>query len=109
MASQSERHPDAKREISHAMTQQHITYRTLYGITGKVKQCNMNIIIIIIIIYFYCKWVFTQWRWYYNKAQHTSHKITQNSPNNEEHTTHNEYNADTINTITVGTWVSLYG
>jgi hypothetical protein len=30
-----------------------------------------------IIIYFNCKWVFTRWKWYYNKTQHTnniSHK-----------------------------------
>jgi hypothetical protein len=30
----------------------------------------------VVYIYFNCKWVFTRWQWYYNKTQHTSHKIT---------------------------------
>jgi hypothetical protein len=54
------------------------------------------IIIIIIIIYFNWIWVFTWWQWYYNKTQHTSHKIThhtqtkhstQNYTNNKGHYT----------------------
>jgi hypothetical protein len=56
---------------------------------------------IYLFIYFNCKLGFTWWQWYYNKTQHTSHKvtqhpqtkhITQNYTNNEGHTTHNEYN-----------------
>jgi hypothetical protein len=37
------------------------------------------------IIYFNCKWVSTLWQSYYNKTQHTSHKITQRS-NETQHT-----------------------
>jgi hypothetical protein len=59
---------------------------------------------IIIITYFNCKWVFTLWQWDYNKTQHannTPHSnkhSTQNNTNNKGHTTHNEYNANTITT-----------
>jgi amino acid permease len=35
-----------------------------------------------IIIYFKCKWVFTLWRWYYNKTQHTN-----NTHHTKQHTT----------------------
>jgi hypothetical protein len=53
--------------------------------------------------YLNCKWVFTRWQWYYNKTQHknnthhtqTKHS-TQNYTDNKGHTTHNEYNANTI-------------
>jgi hypothetical protein len=53
---------------------------------------------------------FTRWQWYYNKTQHTnntSHEVThhaqrkhstQNYTNSKGHTTHNEYNANTITT-----------
>jgi hypothetical protein len=59
---------------------------------------------------------FARWQWHYNKTQHTnntSHKITQhaqskhstqNYTDNKGHTTHNDYNSNTItdtrNTIT---------
>jgi hypothetical protein len=74
-------------------------------------------IIIIIITYFNCKWGFTRWQWYYNKTQHTAHKIThhtqtkhstQNYTNSKGHTTHNEYNENTTTTNTVTTTIILY-
>jgi hypothetical protein len=49
------------------------------------------------IIYLNCKWGFTRWQWYYNKAQHTSNThhteyhhtqtkhSTQNNTNNKGH------------------------
>jgi hypothetical protein len=31
-----------------------------------------TLILSIFYIYFNCKWVFTLWKWYYNKTQHTN-------------------------------------
>jgi hypothetical protein len=54
---------------------------------------------------------FTRWQWYYNKhntgithvtqnnTPHANKHSTQNYTNNKEHTTHNEYNANTTTTI----------
>jgi hypothetical protein len=76
---------------------------------GKLYAPTIIIIIIselILFIYFNCKWVFTLWQWYYSKSQYTnktprSNKhIIQNYTNNKGHTTHNEYNANSIITTT---------
>jgi hypothetical protein len=55
----------------------------------------------IIIILFNCKWVFTQWQWYYSKTEHTNNTLKWNTAHNKGHTTHNEYNANTITATTV--------
>jgi hypothetical protein len=52
---------------------------------------------------------FTRWQWYYNKIQqHTNNThhpqtkhIIQNYTHNEGHTTHNEYDANTITTTII--------
>jgi hypothetical protein len=71
---------------------------------------------LVLFIYFNCKWVFTRWQCFYSKTQHTKNtqpsnkthhtklhkKWRTNYANNEEQTTHNEHNANTI-TITTTT------
>jgi ABC-type nickel/cobalt efflux system permease component RcnA len=73
---------------------------------GQLFNSIISLVLIFIII-LNCKWVFTRWQWYYNKTQHTSHKIThqaqtkhstQNYTHNKGHTTHNECNAKFRNT-----------
>jgi hypothetical protein len=49
------------------------------------------IIIIITIIYLNCKWVFTQWQWYYNKTQDTNTHVTQNNTPRSNRTLHTKH------------------
>jgi hypothetical protein len=67
-------------------------------------------IIIIIITYLNCRWVFIRWQCTtirhntqithitQNNTPHSNKQSTQNYTNNKGHTTHNEYNENTITT-----------
>jgi hypothetical protein len=68
---QAEEEKENKKEKSEESNFVSIIHRLLMCLTilaGVFSQ----ITIIIVIIYFNCKWVFTRWQWYYNKAQHTN-------------------------------------
>jgi hypothetical protein len=79
----------------------------LSGEIASSNQIGDCYIIIIIVIYFNCKWFLPggSGNTMRHNAQITHHAqtkhSTQNYTNNKGHTTHNEYNANTMNTSQV--------